>query len=156
MLPEPKDAEFDYEEVQDSFYPEDSPEDQEAQEDSFYPEEELEAPASTQEPTNSETKDFVVGGLVIKSAMAQEEALLLDNMMSYNASGPKFRWTLFLTKLRMGEFKSKRIILPLEFSKNSNNCRRYLARAGLKVNEDYSILRQMMPSGEVYIVIAFT
>lgn len=106
---------------------------------------------STETYEPSETEE----GLTIKSAKEAEEVILLDNMTSHSATGPRFRWSLFIMRVKAGTYKGQQVILPLNFKSNSNNARRYLERAGLRVNVDYSILRQEMPSGEVNIGVAF-
>lgn len=104
---------------------------------------------------NDGPEEIVAGDVTIKSALAREEVLLLDNMFSHSLRGKRFRWNLFRSRVKSGAFDGKRIVLPLDFDRSSNNCRKQLGVIGLKVNKDYTLLRQEMPSGEIFIAIVF-
>lgn len=104
----------------------------------------------------NDQEDISVGDTTIRSAKAEDVIYLLDNLVSHTSRGPRFRWTFFMKKVEEGAFKETSVIIPLDYDRNGNNARRYLGRRGLKLNQDFSILRQPMPTGEVFILLSFT
>jgi len=132
----------------------------ESYEDSTYENQSFDDQSNSGQPTPPPTAPHqlrTAEGLVIESAKAHEKILLMDNLMSdCGNNNIRFRWTFFLAKVRKGEFdKGMRIVIPLDYKKNSNNARRCLHKAGLEINKDYAVLRQAMPSGEEFIAIVF-